>query len=70
VGWTRAGAEVDLHLALAPLARCRIDYREVWAEASPFRLGGTDARVLARPHAAVFRCPGDLPGGPGATAAG
>jgi hypothetical protein len=55
VGWTRAGAEVDLHLALAPLARCRIDYREVWAEASPFRLGGTDARVLARPHAAVFQ---------------
>ena len=27
VAWTRAGAEVDLHMALAPLARCRIDYR-------------------------------------------
>ena len=55
VAWTRAGAEVDLHMALAPLARCAIDYRSIWAEAVPFRLGGTDALVLARPHAAIFQ---------------
>ena len=46
--------EVDLHMALAPLARCRIDYAAIWREAEPFRLGGTDTLVLARPHAAVF----------------
>ena len=54
VAWTRAGAEVDLHMALAPLARCRIDYTAIWREAAPFRLGATDTLVLARPHAAVF----------------
>jgi hypothetical protein len=54
VAWTRAGVEVDLHMALAPLARCRIDYAAIWREAEPFRLGATDTLVLARPHAAVF----------------
>jgi hypothetical protein len=54
VAWSRAGVEVDLHLALAPLARCRIDYRAVWADAEPFALGGAPALVLARPHAAIF----------------
>ncbi|HSY40513.1 MAG TPA: nucleotidyltransferase family protein, partial [Polyangia bacterium] len=54
VAWTRTGAEVDLHMALAPLARCRIDYSAIWREAEPSRLGATDALVLARPHAAVF----------------
>src|SRR5580692_4322683 len=33
VAWTRAGAEIDLHMALAPLARCRIDYAAIWKEA-------------------------------------
>ena len=55
VAWTRAGAEVDLHMALAPLARCGIDYRAIWAEAVPLRIGGADALVLARPHAAIFQ---------------
>jgi hypothetical protein len=54
VAWTRADAEVDLHLALAPLVRCRIDYAAVWAEVRPARLGATDALVLAPAHAAVF----------------
>jgi hypothetical protein len=54
VAWTRAGIEVDLHLALAPLARCDIDYRAVWAAAVPLRLGATDARALRADHAAVF----------------
>jgi hypothetical protein len=54
VAWARAGVEVDLHLALAPLARCRIDYDAVWDEAVPLRLADTDALALAPPHAAVF----------------
>jgi hypothetical protein len=54
VAWTRRGVEVDLHMALAPLARCRIDYGAVWTEAVPFRLGQTDAWVLAPTHAAIF----------------
>jgi hypothetical protein len=54
VAWTRAGAEVDLHMALAPLARCGIDYREVWRAAVPLQIGGTEALALTRPHAAIF----------------
>jgi hypothetical protein len=54
VGWTRAGAEVDLHMALAPLARCGIDYREVWSAAVPIQIGGTEALALDRSHAAIF----------------
>lgn len=54
VAWTRSGVEIDLHLGLAPFARCRIDYAAVWQEAEPFRVGQTQARVLARPHAAIF----------------
>lgn len=54
VAWTRAGVEIDLHLALAPLARCRIDYAAVWGEAEPLRIGATETRVLARRHAAIF----------------
>ncbi len=80
VAWTRAGVEVDLHLALAPFARCDIDYRAVWAAAVPLRLGATDARALrGRPRRRLpraahgdrsFRDAGDLSGGPGAPAAG
>jgi hypothetical protein len=55
VAWTRADAEVDLHLALAPLVRCRIDYAAIWAEVRPVRVGTTDASVLAPAHAAVFQ---------------
>jgi hypothetical protein len=54
VAWTRQGVEVDLHMALAPLARCRIDYAAVWAEAETFDLGQTKALDLARHHGAVF----------------
>jgi hypothetical protein len=54
VAWTRRGVEVDLHLALAPLARCRIDYAAVWAEARPLRLGQSDGWSLAPSHAAIF----------------
>jgi hypothetical protein len=55
VAWTRAGVEVDLHMALAPLARCRIDYAAIWSEAEPHRIGATETRVLARQHAAIFQ---------------
>jgi hypothetical protein len=54
VAWTRKGVEVDLHLALAPLARCRIDYAAVWGEAEDFDLGQTKALDLSRCHGAVF----------------
>jgi len=54
VAWTRAGAEVDLHLALAPLARCRIDYAEVWGEADRARAEPADGLALAPAHAAIF----------------
>src|SRR5262245_11774648 len=54
VAWTRAGVEIDLHLGLAPFARCDIDYRAVWDSAVPFRLGTTDARALRADHAAAF----------------
>jgi hypothetical protein len=54
VAWTRQGVEVDLHMALAPFARCRIDYGAVWREAEPLRIGVTETRALARPHAAIF----------------
>jgi hypothetical protein len=54
VAWTRGGVEVDLHMALAPIARCRIDYAAVWRQAEPLRVGQTDTRALARPHAAIF----------------
>lgn len=55
VAWTRAGVEVDLHMALAPFARCSIDYPSVWREAEPFRMGQADAWVLAPTHAAIFQ---------------
>lgn len=54
VAWRRAGVEVDLHTGLAPFVRCRIDYDAVWREAEIVRLGSTEARRLAGPHAAVF----------------
>lgn len=54
VAWDRAGVEVDLHLALAPRARCAIDYDGVWREMQPLEVGAARARCLAPPHAAVF----------------
>jgi hypothetical protein len=54
VAWTRASAEVDLHLGLAPFVRCAIDYDEVWALAPALTLRRTPVRVLAPAHAAVF----------------
>jgi len=54
VAWTRRGVEVDLHMALAPLARCRIDYAAIWAEAERFHLGQSEGWVLSRLHAGIF----------------
>jgi hypothetical protein len=54
VAWNRSGVEVDLHMALAPLARCRIDYEAVWNAAEPWRVGQSDAWRLASVHAAIF----------------
>jgi hypothetical protein len=55
VAWTRAGVEVDLHMALTPLVRCRIDYPSLWSAAVPARIGETEALVLSRSHATVFQ---------------
>ncbi len=55
VAWQGRGTEVDLHMGLAPAARCRIDYAAVWAQREPLRLGAVETAVLARPHAAVFQ---------------
>jgi Uncharacterised nucleotidyltransferase len=54
VAWTRSDAEVDLHLALVPFVRCRIDYKELWAGAQPLNLGQAQALALSPVHAAVF----------------
>jgi hypothetical protein len=54
VAWRRGHVEIDLHLALAPYARCAIDYAAVWGQVRPLELGATRAFVLAPAHAAVF----------------
>jgi hypothetical protein len=54
VAWTRGGVEIDLHLALAPAARCAFDYDAVWRDMQPLALGGARALVLSPAHAAVF----------------
>ena len=54
VAWTRPGVEVDLHLALAPFARCAIDYRSGVGRGDSARLGETDTHALRADHAAVF----------------
>lgn len=54
VAWTRKAVEVDLHLALAPLARCHIDYPTVWSGVREVALGGGRAGVLDPRHAAIF----------------
>jgi hypothetical protein len=54
VAWRRGDVEVDLHLALAPVVRCRIDNDEVWRRARPFAIGETESKMLDAAHAAVF----------------
>jgi hypothetical protein len=55
VAWRRDNVEIDLHMGLAPFARCAIDYDEVWRDMRQVELGATRAGVLAPPHAAVFQ---------------
>jgi Uncharacterised nucleotidyltransferase len=54
VAWRRRDIEIDLHMRLAPTARCSIDYPTVWSTREPFRVGGKQSGVLAPAHAAVF----------------
>jgi hypothetical protein len=54
VAWRRDGVEIDLHLALAPYARCGIDYDALWAAMRPMPIGAARAFVMAPEHAAVF----------------
>ena len=54
VAWTRKGVEVDLHLALAPLVRCHIDYPTVWGSVGDIAIGGARVGVLHPQHAVLF----------------
>jgi hypothetical protein len=54
VAWRRDGVEIDLHLALAPYARCGIDYDALWAAMRPMPMGRARAFVMAPEHTAVF----------------
>lgn len=54
VAWTRNGVEVDLHLLLAPLARCQIDYRDLWGSTRDATLGRARVATLHPRHAAIF----------------
>lgn len=54
VAWTRKGVEVDLHLALAPLARCHIDYPNVWGSVRDVAIDRARVGVLHPQHAAIF----------------
>jgi hypothetical protein len=54
VAWTRGPVSIDLHMALAPLVRCGIDYEAVWSELEPATLGRARTFLLAPAHAAVF----------------
>jgi hypothetical protein len=54
VAWDRGGVEVDLHLGLAPGARCAIDYDDVWRNMQPLELGAATVLSLAPAHAAAF----------------
>jgi Uncharacterised nucleotidyltransferase len=54
VAWNRNGVELDLHLGLAPTARCAVDYAAVWSARVPFDLPGVTISRLADAHAATF----------------
>ncbi len=54
VAWNRNGVELDLHLGLAPTARCTVDYAAVWSARVPFDLPGVKVSRLADEHAAAF----------------
>jgi hypothetical protein len=54
IAWTRADVEIDLHLGLAPTARCAIDYDAIWRDVEAIDVGAARAFVLAPAHAAVF----------------
>jgi hypothetical protein len=54
VAWARGGVDVDLHLALAPLARCQIDYRDLWASTRDATVGRVRVATLHPRHAAIF----------------
>jgi Uncharacterised nucleotidyltransferase len=54
VAWTRDRVEVDLHLALAPLVRCHIDYRDLWGSTRDATIGRTRVATLDPKHAAIF----------------
>ena len=54
VSFRRDVVNVDLHLALAPLVRCSIDYPALWGTAmETWELGGRTTRTLDFVHASV-----------------
>jgi hypothetical protein len=54
VAWRRQGIEVDLHMALAPLVRCAVDYDELWGAVVTREIGAARAGALHPRHAGVF----------------
>jgi hypothetical protein len=54
IGWGQGGVSIDLHLGLAPRARCAIDYATLWAGVREEAFGEARAFLLAPAHAAVF----------------
>jgi len=54
IGWSRGPIAVDLHLGLAPRARCSIDYGAVWGSLREVPFGAVRAFLLAPDQAAVF----------------
>jgi hypothetical protein len=54
VAWARRDGEIDLHLALAPPGRCRIDYDAIWRDAQRIPVGAIETGTLSLPHTAIF----------------
>src|SRR5262245_9339285 len=54
VAWSRSGVDIDLHLLLAPLARCHIDYRDLWGSTRDATIGRARVATLRPRHAAIF----------------
>jgi hypothetical protein len=51
----RDDVNVDLHFALVPVARCKIDYDTLWECAQPLPIGGAATFALSRAHAVLHQ---------------
>ena len=53
ISFRSAEANLDLHFALAPLVRCRIDYDDVWSHLETWVFEGRPTQTLGHAHAAL-----------------